>query len=69
MMRAPHERVSIVLRDKSVAVAAICGGSMGQGNQQFESEIAAEEKYEEMKMIAAVDYGFHIFMENVDEEE
>lgn len=66
MMRAPFERVAIQVIGSMVTATMARWREVQQVVENFETEGDARERYEAMKMICALDYGFHIYMENVD---
>lgn len=67
MMRAPFERVVIEVTGPMVVATMARWQEVQQVVENFETEEDARDRYEAMKMICAVDYGFHIYMENVDD--
>lgn len=66
MMRAPFERVAIEVTDSMVTATMARWREVQQVVENFETVQEARDRYEAMKMICAIDYGFHVYMENVD---
>lgn len=69
MNRQHFERLELLVSDDGAVVAL---GTLWQTHRQaretYGSYNDAVERYEQMKVIAALDYSFHLFIENIDEE-
>lgn len=66
MMRAPFERVAIEVTGSTVTATMARWREVQQIVETLATSEEARDRYEAMKMICAVDYGFHVYMENVD---
>jgi len=67
MVRASYERVAIGVTGPTVMATMARWRQVQRVVENFEDEQDARERYEAMKMICALDYGFHIYMENIDD--
>jgi hypothetical protein len=68
MMRAPYERLVLEQRGNVIGFIAAKWQQQQNGQETFDNAEDADARYEEIKMIAAVDYQFSVVMENIDAE-
>lgn len=68
MKRAAYEQVVFQVNENVVVFIASKWRDTRFGQEVFATAQEARDRYEAMKMIAAVDYHFHLFIENIDGE-
>ena len=66
-MREPYERVALQLEGNSVHFSAVKWQQQQSGTESFPDQQKARDRFDEMCMIIMTDYGFSIFMQNIDE--
>lgn len=68
MMRRPHERLTVVCMGTKVAGIVQKAQQVAAFEEYYASEVEAESRFNEIKLIAALDYGFYVFAENFDDQ-